>query len=174
MADKDTPIIKDAVEGMAKTAERGAAATRRAADAAAGTAQAGLDTAERATEQFRRIFGLMVDGDEAAAQQAQQNLETIAQCNRVLFDGMQAVWREWLGLAQDTVHRNMAGVDALMKCRSLPDLYAAQSELMKDEIGMLLSRGARMSTLSAQFADDAMRRIDEHNKAAARAAKRAA
>lgn len=174
----------------------GESATRRAADAARSITEEGVETARDAAgagndmakrgldtlretigaatkaagdggSQFQRLFGMSADAQGEAAQQARSNMESMMQCGTVLLDGWQSIMREWVGLAQEATARNVDGINALARSRSVPDLYAAQSKLMRDGVELLLSRSVKLSELSAQTADNAVRRLTERTEAAA-------
>lgn len=199
--DKDVQTATRDTVGKARgvadeTVRAGETTTRRAADAArsmteegaeAGQriAESGADTmrevigksaqaASQTTEQFKRIMGFSPESQGEVAQRARENMDVMVQCGSVLMDGAQSIWREWLGFAQEAMARNAEGVNAMMRCRSVQDLYAAQSDMMRDEMEMLLNRSAKVSELSAQVANDAMHRLNARVEGAARSARRSA
>lgn len=179
-ANEGAEATKRTIEAGAETTRRvteaGAEATRRTAETARETATNFTDTAMRAagmtTEQFQRLFGFGSNGQGEVAQQAQHNVEAMVQCSSVLMDGMQNVWREYLSLTQEAMQRQMNGFSTIMRSRTVPDFYAAQSDLMKDEMELWLSRSVRISELSAQTANDAARRLTGRAEEAKRTLRR--
>lgn len=164
------------VENTQRTLEAGADATRRITDAGADMSRRTADTAREAatnltdsamraagmtSEQLQRLFGFGANGQGEVAQQAQHNVQAMVQCGSVLMDGMQNVWREYLSFTQEAMQRQMNGMSTIMRTRSVPDFYAAQSDLVKDELELWLNRSVRISELSAQTANDAARRLTE-------------
>ena len=185
------------------TARAGEAATRRAADAARSMADEGADTSRRmaeagaemtqrgadtardlmgratqmagqTTEQFNRMMGFSAEAQGEVAQQARENMDVMAQCGGVLMEGMQSIMREWMTFAQEAMARNVDGINAMMRSRSAQDLYAAQSNMVKDEVEMLLNRSVKVSELSAKIANDAVRRLNARAEGAARHTRRSA
>lgn len=168
-ADKGAEATRRTVEEGAETTRRvteaGADLSRRTAETAREAATNLTDTAMRAagmtSEQLQRVFGFGANGQGEVARQAQHNVEAIVQCGSVLMDGMQSVWREYLSFTQEAMQRQVNGLGSIMRTRSVPDFYAAQSDLVKGELELWLNRSVRMSELSAQAANDAARRLTE-------------
>jgi phasin family protein len=79
----------------------------------------------------------------------------------VLASGMQTFWQEWIGCAQDVMQRNVDGMQNLMRSRSPGDFFAAQTELLRDEVQAMIDTGSRMSEVSARIASDAARAFGE-------------
>jgi hypothetical protein len=82
----------------------------------------------------------------------------------VLASGMQTFWQEWIGCAQDVMQRNVDGMQNLMRSRSPGDFFAAQSELLRDEVQAIIDTGSRMSEVSARIASDAARAFGEQTE----------
>ena len=174
-----------AADAARSMTEEGADATRRVADASADMTRRGADTARnlmgqatqvagQTTEQLNRLMGFSAEAQGEVAQQAQQNMDVMVQCGSVLMDGAQSIWREWMNFAQEAMARNVDGINAMMRSRSVQDFYAAQSEMVKDEVEMLLTRSVKVSELSAKTANDAVRRLNARNEGAARQTRRGA
>ncbi|CAO3422938.1 phasin family protein [Azospirillum endophyticum] len=182
---------KGTVEDMTRAGE---AATRRAADAArsmgenaAGNsryaAESGLEAGEkmmgaasdiagRTTEQLQRALGLSKEAQGEVASQTRETMDVMVQCGSVLADGWQTAWREWMGLAQEVASRNAEGVNALMRSRSVPDFYAAQSRMLKDNMQLVLSRSVKISELSASAANTAIGKLNARMETAAQQTER--
>ena len=146
--------------------------TRRGAETARDLLGKASDVAGRTTSQFQRALGLTGDAQGDVMNQTRQNMDVIVQCGSVLADGAQSFWREWLGLAQEVATRNADAVNTLMRSRSLPDFYATQSTMLKDNVELLLNRSVKLSELSARTADDAVRKLTSRAEDAAQDAKR--
>lgn len=162
MAKRGMGTLRQTIGASAGNAA-GAATDTPGAPAAASTAQA---TGE-GVGQIQRLFAMTGDAQGEAAQQARSNMDAMLQCGTVMLDGWQAICREWMGLAQDATARNLEGLNALARSRSVPALYVAQSRLMKDGMELLLSRSVRLSQLSAQTADNAARHLTARSEATA-------
>ncbi|WP_448205079.1 phasin family protein [Azospirillum sp. sgz302134] len=174
-----------AADAARSIAEEGAETSRHMAEAGAGAAQRGADVARdmmskasqvggQTTEQINRMMGLSAEAQGEVAQQARENMDVMVQCGSVLMEGMQTIMREWMNFAQEAVARNVDGINAMMRSRSVQDFYAAQSNMVKDEMEMLLNRSVKVSELSAQTANDAVRRLNARAEGAARQSRRSA
>ncbi len=130
--------------------------------------------AERSVEQFTSIFGLSGERAEETAQQSSRNIEAIAECNTVLARGFQDISREWASLAQDRLQKNLDGFNALLRCRSLQDMIAVQSTLVRDNLEQMLDSGRRIAEMSLQVADEAAQKIAVRAEKNAKRARRAA
>ncbi|PWC82044.1 hypothetical protein TSH100_25230 [Azospirillum sp. TSH100] len=196
--DKDTTtgvretanLAKGTVEEMTRASE---ATTRRAADAvrsigettvetSAQAVDAGLDAGRKVmdaadvagprTEQFQRLMGLSKEAQGEVASQTRETMDVMVQCGSVLADGLQNAWREWMGLAQDVASRNAEGMNALMRSRSVPDFYATQSRMLKDNMQLVLSRSVKISELSASTANTAIAKLNARLEGAAQQTER--
>ena len=96
-----------------------------------------------------------------SARETAQGLEAAMKYGTVLASGMQTFWQEWIGCAQDVMQRNVDGMQNLMRSRSPGDFFAAQSELLRDEVQAMIDTGSRMSEVSARIASDAARAFGE-------------
>lgn len=151
---------------------RAAAAAHNFAEASREAGEAGRRGLEEVGEAGRRGAEQMRGAAEQASQVASelysrsaretaQGLEAAVKYGTVLASGMQTIWQEWIGCAQDVMQRNVDGVQNLMRSRSPGDFFAAQSELLRDEVQAMIDTGSRMSEVSARIASDAARAFGE-------------
>jgi hypothetical protein len=151
---------------------RAAAAAHNFAEASRDAGEAGRRGIEEAGEAGRRgaeqLRGAAEEAGQAAsdiytrsARETAQGLEAAMKYGTVLASGMQTFWQEWIGCAQDVMQRNVDGMQNLMRSRSPGDFFAAQSELLRDEVQAIIDTGSRMSEVSARIASDAARAFGE-------------
>jgi hypothetical protein len=151
---------------------RAAAAAHNVAEASRDAGEAGRRGIEEAGEAGRRGAEQLRGAAEEAGQAAQdiysrsaretaQGLEAAMKYGTVLASGMQTFWQEWIGCAQDVMQRNVDGMQNLMRSRSPGDFFAAQTELLRDEVQAMIDTGSRMSEVSARIASDAARAFGE-------------
>jgi len=182
-ADAARSIAEDTARTGQRAAETGIEAGRQAVDAEADLTRKGAETARelvgtasdvasRSSEQFQRALGLSKEAQGEVIHQARQNMDVMVQCGSVLTDGAQAIWREWMGLAQEVAARNASAVNTLMRSRTVPDFYATQSSMLKDNVELLLSRSVKVSELSARTANDAVRKLASRAEDAAQDTRR--
>ena len=151
---------------------RAAAAAHNFAEASRDAGEAGRRGIEEAGEAGRRGAEQLRGAAEEARQEASdvytrsaretaQGLEAAMKYGTVLASGMQTFWQEWIGCAQDAMQRSVDGMQNLMRSRSPGDFFAAQSELLRDEVQAIIDTGSRMSEVSARIASDAARAFGE-------------
>jgi len=133
----------------------------------------GADGVRRVADEFGRVFGL-TGQNEDLTRQATQNLEAITQTGSVLARGFQELSREWLDLVQERFQKNAEGVTRLAQCRTLPDLAAAQSDLVRDNLQQIIDVTRRVAERSMRVADEAGKAIAAETKQAAERFRRAA
>lgn len=159
-ADEGMETSRKAIEAGAEMTRRGAQTTRDALGAA-------TEAAGRTSDQFQRALGLSGEAQGEVMQQARQNMDVMVQCGSVLADGFQSLMREWMGLAQEVATRNANAVNSLMRSRTVPDFYATQSTMLKENVELVLNRSVKISELSAQTANDAVRKLTNRAESAA-------
>jgi hypothetical protein len=55
------------------------------------------------------------------------------------------------------MQKNLDGMNALVRCRSLPEFLEVQSSLFRDNLELTLTNGRRIAELSARVAETAAR-----------------
>ncbi|WP_372396518.1 phasin family protein [Azospirillum sp. HJ39] len=149
----------------AEMARRGASTTQ----SVMGTAS---EVAGRTSEKLQRALGLSKEAQGEVASQTRETMDVMVQCGSVLADGWQNAWREWMGLAQDVATRNAEGMNALLRSRSVPDFYAVQSRMLKDNMQLVLDRSIKISEMSARSANDAATKLNARIEGAAQQTER--
>jgi phasin family protein len=160
-------------ESASKTAEAARSVGREAASETEDAAQAGVQGLRRVADEFGRVFGFAGQSEDLA-RQATQNLGAITEAGSVLMRGFQDVSREWVALAQERLQSNAEGLAKLAQCRSLPDLAAVQSELVRENLQQMIENSRRVAEHSIQVANEAARTIAAETEKAARRLPRAA
>jgi hypothetical protein len=180
-AEKD--MNQTAQETARKTAEETARAAREAADAGAGAARAGADIIQRQADamqeawnsstkmatqitertmgNFARVFGVTGDRAQETAQQSSRNAESIMQSTTIIAGGIQSISRELLDLTQKQLDQTLSRADALMNSRSPQEWFAAQGDLLRDNLESYVQGTRRISELCMQMADEAARRMND-------------
>ena len=151
-----------------KTRKSEAQGGRRAAAAAHNFAEATREAGEAGRRGAEEMRGAAAEAGNAvsdlysrSARETTQGLEAAVKYGTVLASGMQTLWQEWVGCAQETMQRNVDGMQNLMRSRSPGDFFAAQGDLLRDEMQAMIDTGSRMSELSARIASDAARAFGE-------------
>ena len=159
--------VRTAADQAAKvgeqTARAGADAFHRSAETVHTTFQSGMNTAaqsfQRATDQFTQVLGFNGPQSEELARRSSQNLQAVSQASSVLVKGAQDVSREWLGLAQERIRKNIEAVNRIAGCRSVQDVLTVQSELVRDNLQQAIDTSRRVAELSVRVANEAAQTI---------------
>lgn len=155
---KNEKARKDEARGGGR---RAAAAAHNFAEATREAGEAGRRGFEEVGRGAEQVGQAASDLYSRSARETAQGLEAAMKYGTVLASGMQTFWQEWIGCAQDCMQRNVDGVQNLMRSRSPTDFFAAQSELLRDEVQAMIDTGSRMSEVSARIASDAARAFGE-------------
>ena len=96
------------------------------------------------------------------------------QSGTVLVHGLQEISREMAGRGQKRLQRNLDGVHALARCRSMTELVEVQSSLLRDNLEQTVENSRRIAELPIQMADEAARTVTVRAEKAAERVSRAA
>jgi hypothetical protein len=166
-AQEGTRRIKEITNEAAEAGQQAVTATAEAARVGAETMQqtlqVGLDVAykvaQRSTDEFLQIFGLSGQQSQELAQQSSQNVQAIANSSTVLARGFQDIVREWLNFTQSRLDENLNRLTALRTCRSVPDLFAQQSDLIRENLEEMIDKGEQIMRRSTEVTHEAARAI---------------
>ncbi len=104
---------------------------------------------------------LTVDRSDGVAlglsEEAADNLRAVAQSGTALVRGLQEVSREVADRGQKRLQRNLDGMHALARCRSMTDLVEVHSSLLRDNVEQTVENSRRFAELTLQMADEAAR-----------------
>jgi len=114
---------------------------------------------QRMTDQFTQTLGFNGPQSEDLARRSSQNLQAVSQASTILLKGVQDISREWFGLAQKRLTKNMDGLCRLAGCRSVQDFVTVQSDLARDNLQQMIDTNKRVAELSVRVADEAGRSI---------------
>jgi hypothetical protein len=168
-------------ESMRKTAEetsrKGRVVAEEAARASEQAARAGVDVAregaatlrdnvlssletavhgfQRMTDQFTQVLG--GPQTEELARTSSQNIEAVSQASTMLARGFHEASQEWFGLARDQISKNMDALNRFAQCRSMQDVVAIQSQLVRDNLQQTIDTSRRLAELSTRVAGEAAR-----------------
>ncbi|MET0526925.1 MAG: phasin family protein [Microvirga sp.] len=105
-------------------------------------------------------------------EEATQNLRAAVHSGTALARGLQDVSRECFELSQKRMQRNLDGLNNLARCRSVADLLAAQSSLIRDNVEQTVDNSRRIAELAIQMADEATRNVTVQVEAGEKATQR--
>ncbi|WP_170285086.1 phasin family protein [Microvirga aerophila] len=113
--------------------------------------------AQRTTDQVTEAFGAARLRTQHLIERATQNLQAVTQSSAILAGGIQEASGECLKMVQERMHKNLEGVKALVRCRTLSEFLAVQSSLLRDNLELTLTNSRRIAGLSARVTDNATR-----------------
>jgi hypothetical protein len=156
--------------GLQTTQERPAShAAKAGADLFGSTAAAveqlwrsGLDMASHFAEspsQIVRSMGLTDEKTQQATEQSSRNIDAIVQSSTAYADALQSISRELSSFCRERVDHNMEKINTLMRSRTPQELFAAQSDLLRDNLEGILRSSRRMAEASVGVTDGTMRRL---------------
>src|SRR5215204_4360166 len=125
--------------------------------------QEGVDAAtqevQNASDQFARTLGFSGEEGERLARQSGQNVEAITKFGTVLTQAYQDTSREWYGLAQKQLQRNLEGLSKLAHCRSVQDFAAVQSGLVRESLQHMVEDSRLIAEISLKAVNDARKAV---------------
>jgi phasin family protein len=87
---------------------------------------------------------------------------------------LQDVSREIADRSQKRLQRNLDGLQALARCRSMTDLIEAQTSLLRDNLEQTVENSRRIAELTIQMAEEATRTVTVQAEKTAERVRRAA
>jgi phasin family protein len=120
---------------------------------------AAAEMTRRSTREVTHGFSSTGEDAQGLTEQASQNLRVAAQSGAALARGFQDISREAFEMSQRQWQRNLEGLNALARCRSLQDLVAVQSSLIRDNLEQSVGNSRRLAELTIQMADEATRTV---------------
>jgi hypothetical protein len=150
---------QEAAESVAGTFRAGFEIPQQVTQTAQRTVQSGLETAAnvalRSSDEMMRLLGWSGEQTQEVAGRTVQSLEAVAQSSAVLAGGIQEISREWVRLAQERMRSNVDGLNALAQCRSLQDLVAVQTDLVRGNLQRMIDNTRRIAEMSLEVAEEA-------------------
>ena len=163
--------VQQAAEVVVNTAWAAPKAAQQTAKSAQEVAQTSVSTvvevAQRTTDQVTEVFGAARQRTQELTKRATENLQVVTQSSAILARGIQEASGECLEMVQERMQKNLDGVNALVRCRSLPEFLAVQSSLLRDNLELTLANSRRIAEFSTRVAETAARAATaEANRAA--------
>jgi hypothetical protein len=86
-------------------------------------------------------------------------LRTVTQSSTTLLRGLQDVSDELVDRSQRRLRRNLDGLQALARCRSMADFVEVQTALLRDNLEQTIENTRRIAELTIQMTDEATRTV---------------
>src|SRR3954467_4048904 len=136
---------------------------QRATDDAWKSMESSVDAAsqqfQNASDQFARTLGYAGEEGERLARQSGQNVEAITKCGTVLTQAYQDISRDWYGLAQRQLQRNLDGLSKLAHCRSVQEFTATQIGLVRESLQHVVEDSRSIAEGSLKAVNDASKAL---------------
>jgi hypothetical protein len=155
VAQKTADASKEAVRANSEILRRNVESAQEAVRA---SAEVGLRSFEGLAQTVSRTFGVTMPNGEVA-DEASRDVQAISQASTALARGAQEASRAWLELVQQSVRSNLEAMSHLAACRSVPDLVAVQSHIMRDNLQRAIDSGRIAAQASTQAMEEASRLI---------------
>jgi phasin family protein len=126
------------------------------------TVSTASEAAQRATERVTQVLGATRQRTQDLTERASQNLQAVTQSSAALAQGVQEVSAECLEMVQQRVQKNLEGLDELFRCRTLPELLAAQGSLFRSNMELTLTNSRRLAEISTHIVGSATRTVTAH------------
>ena len=114
---------------------------------------------QNASDQFARALGFSGEEGERLARQSGQDVEAITKFGTVLTQAYQDTSRDWYGLAQRQLQRNLEGLSKLAHCRSVQEFAATQSGLVRDSLQHVVEDSRSIAEGSLKAVNDASKAL---------------
>jgi hemerythrin-like domain-containing protein len=108
------------------------------------------------------------------SEEAAHNLRAVAQSSTALAHGLQEVSREVVDRSQKRLQRNLDGLQALARCRSVTDFIEAQTALLRDNLEQTVENSRCLAELTIQMTEEATRTVTVQADKTAERVRRAA
>jgi len=177
-ADEAARTAPTVTDEAARAARAGADVLHSSTETARETLESGIKTAnqtfQRMTDQVAQVMGFSGPQSEELARRSSQNLQAVTQASTVLARGFQEASNEVLRFVQDRLTKNVDSLNRLAGCRSVQDVVAVQSELVRDTLWQVIDANKRVAELSLRIASEAALAVQAQADGNADRARRAA
>ena len=173
VAEATTRQAKDgarAAEAVAeKTVEASHAATKAnseilrtqletAQEAVRSSIEASMRSLEGMTQNWTRAFGGAASNPDLAEQSA-RNVQAVSQASTALAKGAKDASQAWFELTQRAVRTNLEAFGQLAGCRSVQEVMALHSTLLRDNLQQCIEGGEAIARASTDAIHEATRAI---------------
>src|SRR3954453_12198068 len=153
---KNGDAARAGVEKLANFRQRATADARKSMESGMDAASQGF---QNASDEVARTLGFSGEEGERLARQSGQNVEAITKFGTVLTQACQDTSREWYGLAQKQLQRNLEGLSKLAQCRSVQDFAAVQSGLLRESLQHMVEDTRAIVEISLKAVNDASKAV---------------
>jgi hypothetical protein len=161
LAQRQTDSVRKLTDDVADTVRAGSESAQSIAQTMQEAIQNSLyafsELTRYSTGRTMQMLSHPAEDNQNPTEDATQNLRAAVRSSTVLARGLQDVSRECFELSQKRMQRNLDGLNALARCRSMADFLAAQSSLIRDNVEQTVDNSRRIAELALQVTDEATR-----------------
>ncbi|WP_262271751.1 phasin family protein [Microvirga yunnanensis] len=153
-------VTEDVADTMKAGVESAQTMAQTMQDAVSNSFSAFSELARRSTAQALPMMGRPAEGEaQGLTEEAAHNLRAVAQSSTALAQGLQEVSREVVTRSQQRLQRNLDGLQALARCRTMSDFLEVQSSLLRDNLVQTVENSRRVAELTLQMTDQATKTV---------------
>jgi phasin family protein len=157
-------MAEHAARAQEEMAHRAADAGMRGAGIVKATIETGIETAvhslERIAEHFTTAMGFAGPEAEKVAARSRENLDAISQANSVMLKGAEDMSHQWMVIAKEAFAKNFDALARVSECRTLQDLAAMQSDLLRDNMNRAIEGGRKAAEIYVKTTAEAADRVN--------------
>lgn len=152
-------VTEDVSDTMKAGVEGAQTMVRTMQEAVANSFGAFSEMARRSTGQTMPMLGRPEGEAQGLTEEAAHNLRAVAESGTIVARGLQDVSREVAERSQRRLQRNLDGLQALARCRSVTDFVEVQSALLRDNLEQTLENSRRIAELTIQMTDEVTKTV---------------
>jgi hypothetical protein len=115
---------------------------------------AASETAQRLADQVNQTLGVTGECQEQPTPHPRYNPETLTEVSTVLTRGLQDFSREWTRVFEERLEKNLEGFNALTRCRSVTDVVAVQTALVRESLHQTIKGTLRIAEVSNRVGNE--------------------
>ncbi|CAN7250632.1 phasin family protein [Phenylobacterium sp. LjRoot225] len=128
--------------------------------------EVGIRSFEGLTQNLTRALDVATPNRDLSEQSA-QNVQAVSKASSALAKGAQDASRAWFELTQKTVRTNLQAFGRLAGCRTLQDVAALQSNLLRDNLQLVIESSDIVARTQSDALKEATRAIQPRAQPAA-------
>jgi phasin family protein len=152
-------VTEDVADTMKAGVEGAQTVVRAMQEAVGNSLEAVAELTRRSTGQALQVFGSPDQDAQGLTEEVSHNLRAVAQSSTALTRGLQDVSREVFERSQQRLQRNLDGLQALARCRSITDLVTVQTSLLRDNLEQTVENSRRIAEVTIQTADEVTKAV---------------
>ena len=118
------------------------------------------ETVQQSGERVVQVFGRSMEEGGEVTKRASDDLRALSQASEAFGRGVQSISREWFELSQNRVQQSLDDMSAVFRSRTLPDMLAAQSAMVRHNFEMMAENTQRIMSMSVRMTNTVKRPLD--------------